>query len=201
MQPRKRQFGRSLVETVIATSLGAVVVTMTAGACLNTLRDMRLSETTNELLRDIQRARILAINGARPVGVCASADGRTCIKGAGPDDWSRGWMAYVAKPQLAGADAGQEILFASIPAAAVGVRLESPQPDAGLLLRPIGSVATRANVAASFSIYSTALDASDRTNSMRCVSLADGLRTVSFRARDHGGACRQVQQLQVAERS
>jgi Tfp pilus assembly protein FimT len=189
MNTTRRQAGRSLVELTISLSLGAMVVTLMTGAFVNLVQDMRLSETTNELQRDIERARQHVMNNATTVALCASADGRTCIEDAGPSDWTRGWIAVASAGLPASAGSGQ-VLFASRPAKSVAVRLDgAARQTAAVLIRSVNGIPMQASGQGNFSIFVRDESTERQTQGMRCLSLRDSLRTSTYRARDRGDSC------------
>lgn len=86
-QPQ-RSAGFTLLETIIALVVAAVVMVLAVPAMGRMLARYQLSTAQLDLIATLQHARSLAKTSGRPKLFCPSLDGRHC---AGITRWERGW--------------------------------------------------------------------------------------------------------------
>lgn len=88
---RSTNRGFSLVETLVALSLGAIALAYGVPSYQTFIANTRMSSATNLLLAHISAARSTAITRGLHVAVCASADQATC---SGTTSWETGWIVF-----------------------------------------------------------------------------------------------------------
>ena len=153
--------GFTLVELVITLAVLAIIVTLALPAFTALVNGNRLTAQANELVADLQAARMEAITRNRPVTLCPSADNATCSGG----DWGNRIMT-------APAGAGVEVIRTS---AAKGVL--SVTGDAGsIVFRPDGFARAAAGGALLDAQFAVCLPTTAPANNVRQVTLAAGSR-------------------------
>lgn len=80
-----------MVETMIALSLGAILLSYGVPSYKNFAANTRMSSATNLFLAHLSAARSTAITRGLPVAICASADQSTC---SGTTNWHAGWIVF-----------------------------------------------------------------------------------------------------------
>ncbi|WP_448478983.1 GspH/FimT family pseudopilin [Pseudoxanthomonas mexicana] len=153
--------GFTLIELVITLAVLAIIVTLALPAFTALINGNRLTAQANELVADLQSARMEAIKRNRPVTLCPSADNVTCSGG----DWGNRIM-------MAPAGAGVEVIRIS---AAKGVL--SVTGDAGsVVFRPDGFARAAAGGALLDAQFAVCLPTTAPANNVRQVTLAAGSR-------------------------
>ena len=153
--------GFTLIELVITLAVLAIIVTLALPAFTALINGNRLTAQANELVADLQSARMEAIKRNRPVTLCPSADNVTCSGG----DWGTRIM-------MAPAGAGVEVIRIS---AAKGVL--SVTGDAGsVVFRPDGFARAAAGGALLDAQFAVCLPTTAPANNVRQVTLAAGSR-------------------------
>ena len=110
-----RQRGVTLVELMLALSIGALVTGLAVPALTGLMAGKGLTTSTNQLIADMTLARSEAVRRSGGVVICSSHDGKAC---SGSADWGDGWILFVEQDGSAPAshtrhpviDAGDEII-------------------------------------------------------------------------------------------
>lgn len=87
-----RERGFSVLETMVALGVLAVLVAAAVPLCRTLLLDVRMAGAVDGLAHALHTARVRAHTGRQDTVVCRSLDGAAC---AGPGDWSSGWISFV----------------------------------------------------------------------------------------------------------
>ncbi|HVS22888.1 MAG TPA: GspH/FimT family pseudopilin [Gammaproteobacteria bacterium] len=174
--------GFTLLELLVALTIGALLLTIGVPSFQNTIADRRLSASVNDLLTSFRVARSEAIKSAHYVTVCKSANGTTC--GNGAVNWESGWIVFVnadvATPGTV--DAGDNIIrvHSALP---TGLTL---RPGVGVVdgfvsFRPTGSAGTSAaNLSGTLAVCGPSGRAAPRA----LIVTASGGASVSYHAAD-----------------
>ncbi len=109
---RRRDHGASLLETMIAVSIAAVLAGAAVPAMREALVQQRLRGGSSDLLATFHFARSEAIRRSSPVAVTP----------ADSQDWSNGWRVFADRNDNGAQDAGEETLLAR-PLAAEGMSI------------------------------------------------------------------------------
>jgi type IV fimbrial biogenesis protein FimT len=104
---RARQQGISLVECVAALGILGGALHVALPALQETVQSARLSAAAQDLLDDLQLARIEAIKSNLRVALCKSGDGVRCNDGGG---WDQGWIVFHDENNNGQADAGEQVV-------------------------------------------------------------------------------------------
>lgn len=80
--------GFTLLESVVALVIAAVLASATVPAARRMLAHYQLQGAQNELIAALQHARYQAIHSRRRTVLCPSTDGRQCLDSI---HWERGW--------------------------------------------------------------------------------------------------------------
>ena len=88
---RKRESGFSVVELMIAVSVGAILLTGVGPTFSAVVHKNRISAATTQLYVSLNAARSEALKRRSAVRVCPSADSTSCRDDG---DWSDGWLIY-----------------------------------------------------------------------------------------------------------
>ena len=83
--------GFSLVELMMAMTIGAVLLTIAAPALSGMLRNGRVLTASNALLGTVHRLQVEAITRGVRTTACTSLDGLDCGSAA---DWHDGWIVF-----------------------------------------------------------------------------------------------------------
>jgi type IV fimbrial biogenesis protein FimT len=89
--PSLRTAGFTLIETIIAVAIMAILVTVAAPSFTQWIASIRVTGQANDLFSDLLLARSEAVKRDVQVAICASTNGTDC-DGA---DWSAGWVVIV----------------------------------------------------------------------------------------------------------
>ena len=87
-----RNAGFTLIELMITVALLGVLLLWAIPNVTVFIQNARMSSVSNELIADISIARQEAQRRGRPVTICASSDGLTCLTGPPDPDWMEGWI-------------------------------------------------------------------------------------------------------------
>jgi type IV fimbrial biogenesis protein FimT len=87
----RAQAGFSLTELVITLTVAGVLTAMGLSMFSYVTNTARVSTEINELLTDVQYARVEAIKEGSTVTICSSNNGTSC---SGSGDWERGWIVF-----------------------------------------------------------------------------------------------------------
>ncbi|MFT0182508.1 GspH/FimT family pseudopilin [Pseudomonas benzopyrenica] len=86
----RTQCGFTLIETLVAIAILAIVISIAAPSFTRMLQSNRAAVLSNELLGTLQIARSEALKRRTNVVLCRSTvGGSTCVNGT---DWSSGWI-------------------------------------------------------------------------------------------------------------
>ncbi|KTT05021.1 peptidase [Pseudomonas oryzihabitans] len=86
----RTQYGFTLIETMVAIAILAIVISIAAPSFTSMLQSNRAAVLSNELLGTLQIARSEALKRRTNVVLCRSAVGSSnCVNGT---DWSSGWL-------------------------------------------------------------------------------------------------------------
>jgi type IV fimbrial biogenesis protein FimT len=111
MFPTSRQRGFSLLELMAATTVSAILLSVSVPGLRKFVLDARRTAVVNELLTSAQLARMASITRSGYVTMCPSVNGTTCS--ASTADWKAGWIVYSNLDRdFSGAepDAGEPVL-------------------------------------------------------------------------------------------
>lgn len=84
--------GFSLVELMVTIAVAAILLAIAAPSFTQVIADNRAASAANDLLASLQFARSEAVKRARPVSLCPSNDGQTCVSGG--TSWQEGWIVF-----------------------------------------------------------------------------------------------------------
>jgi type IV fimbrial biogenesis protein FimT len=87
---KSRNTGFTLIELMITVALLGILLLWAIPNVTVFIENARMSSVSNELIADISIARQEAQRRGRPVTICASSDGLTCLTGT--PDWMEGWI-------------------------------------------------------------------------------------------------------------
>lgn len=86
----RTQYGFTLIETMVAIAILAIVISIAAPSFTRMLQSNRAAVLSNELLGTLQIARSEALKRRTNIVLCRSTTGsNTCVNGT---DWSSGWL-------------------------------------------------------------------------------------------------------------
>ena len=88
---RKRESGFSVVELMIAVSVGAILLTQAGPSFSSVVHKNRISAATTQLYVSLNAARSEALKRRSAVRVCPSANSTSCRDDG---DWSDGWLIF-----------------------------------------------------------------------------------------------------------
>jgi type IV fimbrial biogenesis protein FimT len=87
---KSRHTGFTLIELMITVALLGILLLWAIPNVTVFIQNARMTSVSNELMADISIARQEAQRRGRPVRICASSDGLTCLTSA--PDWMEGWI-------------------------------------------------------------------------------------------------------------
>jgi type IV fimbrial biogenesis protein FimT len=114
--PRRRASrGFTLVELLVAMCVLGILLAVSVQFARSVFDSMKLSAFTNTFLAQLYLARSEAIKRNRPVAMCKSGDGASCVAGGG---WEQGWILFHDTNNNGVRDAQEEVVhrLASMPA-------------------------------------------------------------------------------------
>ena len=85
--------GFSLVELMITIAIVAILVALAFPSFEDSLRNNRVTSTTNELIASLSLARMEALRNPGGAFICTSSDGATCSGSGG--SWNDGWIVWI----------------------------------------------------------------------------------------------------------
>lgn len=107
--------GWSLIETLFALIVMAILLATGAPVFINQVREHRLTLFVNELHSALTLARSEAVRSGRRVTLCTSADGEECSSEV---DWDAGWILFQDPTATAQRNVEDAVLRHGQPAAA-----------------------------------------------------------------------------------
>lgn len=103
--PMKQTSGFTLVELMIAVAVLAILLAIGLPSFQSSFRSNRVATASNELLTSFTLARSEAIRSTRGAGVCASANGTSCV-----GSWNDGWLVWGDANSNGALDAGETVV-------------------------------------------------------------------------------------------
>ncbi len=88
----KRQRGFSLIELVMALSIGSILISVAIPNLKVVVQNNRIQSQIGDFMSDLNLARSEAIKQGRRVTICKSANGSSCTTSNG---WDQGWIVFV----------------------------------------------------------------------------------------------------------
>lgn len=130
----RRQRGLSLLETVIALALAALLGCVVAPAAGSALQRARAVRVQSDLVESVLIAARHAVTGGADTVLCPSPSGADCRDG---HDWSGGWLVFadLDGDRLFGA---RDTLLMRAPALAAGLRLHGSPGRSRIVFQPHG---------------------------------------------------------------
>lgn len=104
----KRERGVTLLETMVAVLIAAILATLAVPGMLELIRDARQSGYVMDMVSHLNHARSEAIRRGSKITVCPSLDGVACL-GAG--QWHAGWITFVDANGNGEVDVPETILY------------------------------------------------------------------------------------------
>ncbi len=144
MPVNQKTSGFTLLELMIALTIGGIILVWGVPSFQSVLDNQRMTSSTNELVMSLNLAKSEAIKRVAYVSVCKSSDGVSC--GAAGTSWDDGWMVFAnaTVANLGSVDAGDELIRIS-PALRDEVTLiPSGIIDGFISFRPSGTIGTAA---------------------------------------------------------
>jgi len=147
--PAPRSRGSSLVETLVATALGLLVLVMTTNSTLAVVVGESHGATTKALMKTVEFARAEAAQRRSPVAVCGldprdanAASGQVHCADPG-SAWSAGWIVFGDDNLNGELDDGEAVLQVNRGAEQLAVFPEANlAASAAITFRPIGTLAS-----------------------------------------------------------
>ncbi len=84
--------GFTLMETLLVMSISFIILGIGVPSYAQFIRDLRVSQATNELRQSLRVAQVEAVKRNSVVRLCPSNDGVACNAG---DSWNQGWITYI----------------------------------------------------------------------------------------------------------
>jgi type IV fimbrial biogenesis protein FimT len=106
-QSTRRSRGFTLTEALVVMAIAAILIGIGTPAMTATLRSVKLSSATNDLIGSLLLARSEAVKRKGRVVLCKSADGVACTQGGG---WDQGWIVFHDANNNAAHDPGEAII-------------------------------------------------------------------------------------------
>lgn len=88
----KQQSAFTLIELMVTIAVLAIIATLAAPNLSQMLRNTKVNTSSGEILNFLQQSRTEAIRLGKPVTVCGSSDGSSCLS-ANKTNWSTGLIA------------------------------------------------------------------------------------------------------------
>ena len=84
--------GFTLIELLVTVAVSAFMLVAAVPSFSELIKNNLLTTATNDLIASLGLARSEAIKQERPVTVCKSDDGASCVNTG--NDWAQGWIVY-----------------------------------------------------------------------------------------------------------
>ena len=109
MLSKPESSGFSLLELLVALSIGSIILVVGVPSFKGTLDNQRMTSATNELVMSLNLAKSEAIKRVSYVSVCKSSNGVSCTAGT---SWDDGWIVFAnaTVANLGSVDAGDEVI-------------------------------------------------------------------------------------------
>jgi type IV fimbrial biogenesis protein FimT len=121
--------GFTLVEAMVVVAMLTVLGLLASSSMRPFIDRNRLAAATGRFVSDLHLARSEAIRQGRPVALCPSADGVSCLEG---DSWRQGWIVF-SDPEATGSPATPEAVLRRHKALGPGDRFDAT-PGTGPLI-------------------------------------------------------------------
>jgi len=110
MLSKPESSGFSLLELLVALSIGSIILVVGIPSFQGTLDNQRITSATNELVMSLNLAKSEAIKRVAYVSVCKSSNGVSCS--AAGTSWDDGWIVFAnaTVANLGSIDAGDEVI-------------------------------------------------------------------------------------------
>ena len=110
MLSKPESSGFSLLELLVALSIGSIILVVGIPSFQGTLDNQRITSATNELVMSLNLAKSEAIKRVAYVSVCKSSNGVSCA--AAGTSWADGWIVFAntSVANLGSIDAGDEVI-------------------------------------------------------------------------------------------
>jgi type IV fimbrial biogenesis protein FimT len=110
MSTRRNNSGFSLLELLVALTIGAMVMTMAVPSFQNSIANQRMVSANNDMVMALTLAKSEAIKRVSYVTVCASSNGTSCAGNA--TSWDDGWLVFAnaGTTTIGALDAGDELI-------------------------------------------------------------------------------------------
>ena len=144
MLNKQRITGFTLLELLIAMTIGAIIVAVGIPSFRGTLDNQRMTSATNELVMSLNLAKSEAIKRVAYVTVCKTSDFKSC--GNGSTSWDDGWIVFANSTvaNLGSIEADDDVIRV-YPALREELTITPTGTIAGFVsFRPSGSIGTSA---------------------------------------------------------
>lgn len=118
--------GYTLVEMLVALTVGGVLMAITVPSMTGLLNTQKSTSTVNALFTSLNLARSEAIKRNARAVMCKTADGVACTTQGG---WEQGWLVFHDANNNAVLDPGEQVVFQQGPVSN-GMRLTGNMPVA-----------------------------------------------------------------------
>lgn len=90
-----KQRGVTFVELLVILVIIGIVLSFAIPSLSRNIRINRVDAIANQIYSDISYARLEALRSKKPISICASNDGETCINSS--TKWAKGWIVFIDK--------------------------------------------------------------------------------------------------------
>lgn len=105
----KYQDGVTLIETLVVVLLGAIIATIGVPNLRTFILNNRRTTIMNELVTDLNLARVEAIKRGAQAVVCVGSESAGCT--ANPANWNDGWITFVDNNLTLAYESGNDVLL------------------------------------------------------------------------------------------